>query len=657
MNAAIEDAALDLDVVETPTSPAEGGRVIAEPYSPTPLQLFRDKGISPGLAFSLGVREEGDDLVYTATGRRRSLNGGGRKHRQPRGVPLEPWTLISADNGSMIICEGETDALAAATALGTMPPVEGGDPGILSVPGTGCTTARVIDAIREAGVHAPYIAVDNDEAGNKFAIRLAQALADAGMTYARLELPPGADLAEVLAGAGDPGRALAGVLRAATRMAGTEDIDLSPPDNGATAQPPIDRDAEWAKCQSLAAEPRILDRFTKQLVRAGLVGEDKLAKIIYLTTTSRMLPKPVSVAVKGPSAGGKSYTVEVVLDHFPGAAFYALSAMSERALAYSEESLEHRMLVIYEAAGMESDFASYLLRSLLSEGCVRYETVEKTKEGMRARLIERPGPTGLIVTTTRTRLHPENETRVLSMTVKDTPEQTREVMRAIAEEDEPDLDLEPWHALQVWLEPRRVTIPYGKQLAELIPAVAVRLRRDFGSVLGLIRAHALLHQATRAEDEQGRIIATIEDYAVVRELVSDLVASGVGAGVSKETRETVEAVDRLASDEGITQKTLANELGLDKSAVSRRVAVATRDGYLRNLEDRRGRPARLIVGDPLPDQMEILPAPSELADGCTVAPVTEGDNQARLAIVPEPASGRGSSATKDPPLPVEEGSK
>jgi hypothetical protein len=55
---------------------------------------------------------------------------------------------------------------------------------------------------------------------------------------------------------------------------------------------------------------------------------------------------------------------------------------------------------------------------------IRYELVEKTRDGMRPRLIEKQGPTGLIVTTTATRLHPENETRLLSLAVKDTREQT-----------------------------------------------------------------------------------------------------------------------------------------------------------------------------------------------------------------------------------------
>jgi hypothetical protein len=171
--------------------------------------------------------------------------------------------------------------------------------------------------------------------------------------------------------------------------------------------------------------------------------------------------------------------------------------------------------------------------------------VEKTSEGMKPRLIEREGPTGLIVTTTAVKLHPENETRLLSLTVTDTQDQTRAVMAALAEEaSEAGANFEPWHALQVWLEgaEHRVLIPYAKILADLIPPVAVRLRRDFGALLNLIRAHALLHQATRDRDAQGRIIAAIEeDYAAVRELVADLVSEGIEVTVPKTVRETVEA--------------------------------------------------------------------------------------------------------------------
>jgi hypothetical protein len=382
----------------------------------------------------------------------------------------------------------------------------------------------------------------------------------------------------------------------------------------------------WEKCSTLAREPQILDRFAVELSRIGVVGERRAAKLIFLAVTSRLLGRPVSVAIKGPSSGGKSFVVESTLRFFPPDAFYALTAMSDRALAYSNEPLKHRHLVLYEASGMASDFATYLIRSLLSEGRLRYETVEKTKEGLMPRLIEREGPTGLIVTTTSLRLHPENETRMLSLTITDSREQTSAVFRA-QENNRVEVDLTQWHALQTWLAtgPNGVVIPFAERLAELVPPVAVRLRRDFKTVLMLVRAHALLHQASRRKNERGRVIAEIEDYTVVRELIADLVAVGVEATVKPEVREvakTVAALLKGGKDE-VRQAELKLALKLDKSVISRRVADALDGGFLRNLEDRKGRPARLVLGDALPRNLEVLPTPEQLVGedglhGCIV---------------------------------------
>jgi hypothetical protein len=379
----------------------------------------------------------------------------------------------------------------------------------------------------------------------------------------------------------------------------------------------------WALCEGLAREEHILDCFAADLRRCGVAGETKAAKLIFLALNSRHLParQLVNVVVKGPSSAGKTYVVEKVCSFFPEEAYHFLTGMSERALAYSEEPLSHRFLVLAEAAGMSGEVQNYLIRSLLSEGRLRYETVEKTSEGLKPRIIEREGPTGLIITTTRTRLHGENETRLLTVRVDDTPEHTKEILVALADEDGGSLDasLEKWRALQVWIDggEKRVTIPYAKRLARKIPPVAVRLRRDFEAILNLIRSHALLHRATRERDERGRVVATVKDYAVVRELVADLIGEGAEATVPHVVRETVETTKRLleiSRGEPLTIKDVGDELELDYQPTYRRVQMALEGGYLRNLEERERRPARLVMGDPLPEDRQILPDPKELED-------------------------------------------
>lgn len=208
------------------------------------------------------------------------------------------------------------------------------------------------------------------------------------------------------------------------------------------------------------------------------------------------------------------------------------------------------------------------------------------------------------------------------------------VLRSLAGGDDGPLELQPWIALQTWLEHagHRVLIPYAKELADQIPPVAVRLRRDFGAILALIKANAILHQASRPKAHDASIIATIEDYRVVRELVADLVAESVEASVPESIRKTVKAVENLPGD-SVSVGELAKRLELDKSTTSRRVRAALDRGYLKNLEEKKGRPACLVVGDPLPDELDILPDPAVLRC-CSVVrggihnkPVTRDDGE------------------------------
>jgi len=85
----------------------------------------------------------------------------------------------------------------------------------------------------------------------------------------------------------------------------------------------------------------------------------------------------------------------------------------------------------------------------------------------------------------------------------------------------------------------------GHALAQAIPPVSVRLRRDFGALLNLIHAHFVLHQATWAKTAEGALIATLDDFAAVRELIADLVADGAESSVAAHIRETVEVAGEL----------------------------------------------------------------------------------------------------------------
>jgi hypothetical protein len=401
--------------------------------------------------------------------------------------------------------------------------------------------------------------------------------------------------------------------------------------NGKVVQEPICTTP--GRPPDLALERDILHVFLRDLHRAGVAGEERLAQLEYLSLTSRMLPwgiteRPVSILAKGTSSTGKSHTTQTVLKFFPHDAWIDLGSMSRRYLFYTEEEFAHRFLVVPEWASIKEDEEIVsMLRVLLSEGHLIHGTVEG--EGKRtARRIEKEGPTGVIITTTEAAVDPEMETRCLSLVTDDTPEQTRRVYDTIAalEFGGGVIDFARWHELQTWIASQgesRVVIPFIPALAELMPAVATRLRRDFVSLLCLVRAHAVLHQARRKRDINGRIIATVEgDYAPVRALVGDVIAEGVEASVTDAMRETVEAVRTLLED-GPTYtspKAVADKLGVGRSATYDRIRRALLAGFLINEADKDERGMKLVVGAPLPGADAFLPSSEDVVRQMSASP-------------------------------------
>jgi hypothetical protein len=381
----------------------------------------------------------------------------------------------------------------------------------------------------------------------------------------------------------------------------------------------------------LAIEKDILALFLEDFRRAGVVGEERLGQLIYLALTSRMLPwdpaaavRPVSLLPKGTTSTGKSHATGTTLRFFPEQTYFSLGSFSRRYLFYEEEEFSHRIIYVPEWASIkEDDEIVAMLRILLSEGRIVHGTVDRGDKGkgrQTARRIEKEGPTGLIVTTTEAAVDTEMETRLFAVVTDDTPEQTRRVFHKIAgsQKGAGTLDLGRWHELQDWISSHGETpvyVPFADALAELIPANATRLRRDFGSLLNLVRAHAILHRANRQQDEDGYLLATVQsDYAPVRLLVGDVISESVEASVTPAMRETVEAVQELldAGREHVSAKALVDHLGVGRSAAYDRIRRALFAGYLANEAGKNERGYKLTIGSPLPGDEAFLPSPADV---------------------------------------------
>jgi hypothetical protein len=182
-----------------------------------------------------------------------------------------------------------------------------------------------------------------------------------------------------------------------------------------------------------------------------------------------------------------------------------------------------------------------------------------------------------------------------------------------------------------------------------MPAGATRLRRDFVSLLCLLRAHAILHQASRENDGARRIVASLDDYAAVRELVAELVAQSADAGASDATRQTVAAVREAQDESGgqhVSAKAVIDRMGVGRSAGYDRIRNALAAGYIINEAKKDERGHKLVAGAPLPGEDDFLPTVHDLVrvtserapDNAT--PHGEKDSEALSGCPSRPAEGR-----------------
>jgi len=342
----------------------------------------------------------------------------------------------------------------------------------------------------------------------------------------------------------------------------------------------------FVEAQSLLESSDILAHLDSALHAAGYAGDTRPAIIAFVGITSRLLDEPLNIAYISQSAAGKNAAIDAVLPAFPDDAYYTVRACSPRALIYNDHVFCHRTVVLTEADSLPDDGpAASAMRSLMSDRQMSYEVVEKGDDGKHIiRRIDKPGPTGLITTSTRP-LGEQASTRVLSVCIPDTPDQTRLVLHAQADRSNGAIrgcDFGPFVALQQWLVlagERRVVIPFAHHLAEAMSVTAVRMRRDFGQLLTVIRTIAILHQRQRDRDHRGYIVATPNDYRQARWLLEEVFMTTVQEGITPAVRETVEAVARLSVDGWpVSEQQLAEDLGLAKSTISYRVRRAIAGG-------------------------------------------------------------------------------
>jgi hypothetical protein len=380
-----------------------------------------------------------------------------------------------------------------------------------------------------------------------------------------------------------------------------------------------------------------LDLVRCEFQRLGYGGDLKPAIITYLAVTTRVLKMrmgtmPAHLLLVGPPSIGKSFTVQMVLLLFPPEASHAIESGSPRVLIYDTADLQHRAVLFSESDSLpagEDNPAASAIRNLLQDHRLHYKVVLRDPDGGEPIVheISKPGPTVLITTSVRL-LGGQLGSRVFTLDVPNDSKRLRDALKAqaqleISATSEPDSSLIAFQAVLQRMAPLDVLVPFAPRLADFIADAvnAPRILRDFQRLLSFIKAVTIIRHQHRERSEDGRLVATLDDYAVVYELVADMYEAA-STGTTENMRKVVDAVAVLEDGgvDPVSFTAVARHLTLHPQQVKREAYKAIRNGWLINSEDKKNRPAKLTLTDaePLPGCTG-LPTPESLANDFTVS--------------------------------------
>lgn len=334
-------------------------------------------------------------------------------------------------------------------------------------------------------------------------------------------------------------------------------------------------DEEISKAKILLKSPDILGKLTNLTERAGFVGESENQRMVFLSGTSRIVNESNSIIVKGLSSTGKNALVEKIFRAFPEKDIMSYSFITGKALVHMPEGtdLSHKILFVAEAKGGEQ--SEYAIRTSISEREISILIPIKDPDtGNWITIEKRVKAVGMVFiqTTTKSRVHAENQNRVFDVYMDESKQQTDRILTKQAErfetfdlkENEIEAEFKIFRCMQTLLKPYNVVIPYALKIKKVFPLRKARERRDYFRFISLLQSHCLTYQFQREHRGEDTLIANAQDLRAVIEIASNSLIQSLQELTPNELYllEAIYESDDLHTtedgEEGFTLKTIAD---------------------------------------------------------------------------------------------------
>ena len=290
------------------------------------------------------------------------------------------------------------------------------------------------------------------------------------------------------------------------------------------AEAPAVDPAIQSLAETIAKDPALIRKRIDAVNQSGVVGERNVVAMYFAALDSRLLPEdtasPNALAIKnaGHHGSGKSFTMKKCLELYPEDGYHLITSGSAKSLYYLPDGLKHRALIVAEAFQFQANNAGdsefvYVVRSLLSEGCVSYQVAQKDEDGKFITVEKRlDGPTSFITTTIIDKLEPQLEDRLFTIHPDESKEQTGSIMSITAKIKEGRFEgvdkaaQEAWKHFHSMLKPTDVVIPFAGQISDYLQRgerLPIAARRAFNRVMAIIQTVVCAYQFQRSRDAKG----------------------------------------------------------------------------------------------------------------------------------------------------------
>jgi hypothetical protein len=319
--------------------------------------------------------------------------------------------------------------------------------------------------------------------------------------------------------------------------------------------------------------------------------------------------------VKGQSSAGKNFLIKRVLRLLPKHAIADITSVSDTAWSYMGDRLRNKVVYIPERNDAVGKIEP--LRLLISEDkLIRQVTKNIGGKNVTTKYVAR-GPVASISTTTRKQLQIDDETRHVSISINESAEQTRKIVKSYAQPRTglSREELRTWHMVQRLLEQQigvDITLPeWFPEVADRVPIEDLRARRYFPAFIEACNTVCLTRSFQRRKSsKENRLTVDFADFAITALIFDHVFVESLRLrkGVNEATRDLV---DGLSARKGkpVEAKHIAHERGVSMDVAHRMLRNAATAGVIERANEPEKGNRKLFVAVPPP---RFVPDPERL---------------------------------------------